>query len=100
MWGVGGEWVGWRLGTLCVEWGTLCAGLPHAEGMGKGSSVCVCACEAHSSDVPMCCGHLRVSCHVMQKCNQAQLLRVKQQLQECHTHKRRWEEEGTHLRLP
>ena len=32
----------------------------------------------------------------MQKCNQAQLLRVKRQLQECHAHKRRWEEEATH----
>ena len=33
----------------------------------------------------------------MQKRNQAQLLRVKRQLQECHAHKRRWEEEAAHL---
>ena len=63
----------------------------------KGSSVCVCACEAHSSDIPMCCGHPPVLCRVMQKCNKPQLLRVKRQLQECHAHKRRWEEEATHL---
>ena len=61
----------------------------------KGSSVC--ACEVHSSDVPVCCDHPPVLCRVMQKCNQPQLLRVKRQLQERHTHKRRWEEEATDL---
>ena len=45
----------------------------------------------------MCCDHPPVLCRVMQKRNQAQLLRVKRQLQECHAHKRRWEEEATHL---
>ena len=52
----------------------------------------MCACEAHSSDI-----YTNVLCRVIQKCNQAQLLRVKRQLQECHAHKRRWEEEATHL---
>ena len=61
----------------------------------KGSSVC--ACDVHSSDVPVCCDHPPVLCRVMQKCNQPQLLRVKRQLQERHTHKRRWEEEATDL---
>lgn len=61
----------------------------------KGSSVC--ACEVHSSDVPVCCDHPPVLCRVMQKCNQPQLLRVKRQVQERHTHKRRWEEEATDL---
>ena len=36
-------------------------------------------------------------CHVVQKRNQAQLLRVKRQLQECHAHKRRWAEEASRL---
>ena len=36
-------------------------------------------------------------CCAVQKRNQAQLLRVKRQLQEFHAHKRRWEEEASHL---